>query len=145
MPANLRPDAYTSFGHFTSTSSPVLAWMPSAMATPAATVSNVVARRGSTPARAGARTVETYNPLPGGENHVRPRRPRPDVWAPATTTVPSVAIDAASSFVDPMVEKNSSRAASGARRGRASSIAHAMSSGRGSTYLGFFVSSCLRG
>src|SRR4030095_1983634 len=83
MPASLRPDAQTAFGHFTSPPTPVLAWIPSAMATPAASVSNVVARRGSTHARAGARTVETYNPLPGGENHVRPRRPPPDVWGRA--------------------------------------------------------------
>ena len=84
--------------------------MASASATPAASVSSSVARIGSTRARAGVSTTDTYSPLPGGENQVCPRRPRPAVCSSATTTAPSLspvaAIDAATSLVDPTVSKN---------------------------------------
>ena len=40
-------------------------------------------------ARAGVRTTDTYSPLPGGDSHAWPRRPRPAVCASAITTAPS--------------------------------------------------------
>ena len=56
-------------------------------------------------AAVGRRMMDTYSPAPGGENQLRPFRPRPAVWASATTTVPSAAParakSAAMSFVDP--------------------------------------------
>ena len=64
--------------------------MPSASATPAASVSSVVARTGSR-ARAGVEHDRHIQPCPGGENQVWPRRPRPAVCSSATTTRPSIA------------------------------------------------------
>src|SRR5215472_1468595 len=68
------------------------------MPTPAAIVSSWVARTGSA-LRTGASTTDAYNPLPGGENHARPRSPRPAVCRSATTTEPSGKV-AATSLVD---------------------------------------------
>ena len=49
-------------------------------------------RRASASGAAAAvrQITETYSPAPGGENHCRPKRPRPAVCAHATTVVPSV-------------------------------------------------------
>src|SRR5262249_14168645 len=54
------------------------------------------------------KTTETYKPLPGGENHVWPRRPRPAVCSSATTTAPSGSV-AATSLVDVTVAKRTIR------------------------------------
>src|SRR5580765_4439698 len=69
IPASFRRDTYRSLGHLRSARSPLEASIPSASATPAASVSSSVARLGSDE-RPGARTTDAYNPLPGGENHV---------------------------------------------------------------------------
>src|SRR5262249_38961543 len=102
-PARLPPlNATTSFGHLISTGSAVAVRMPSAAATPPASVIHGATDRRRT-------IVDTYSPAPGGENHTRRRRPRPDVCAPATNVVPSAsprsAAAAARSFVEPVSVK----------------------------------------
>ena len=78
MPASLRRPTYRSFGHFRSGAQAGRRLRPpSASATPAASVSErrrAIRRRR---ARPGARTTDTYRPLPGGENHVRAPAPAP--------------------------------------------------------------------
>src|SRR4029077_8642397 len=127
MPASLRRATCRSLGHFKSTGRPVSVATASASATPAVNVSSIVARAGSTRARAGARTTDTYRPAPGGENQVWPRRPRPAVCSSATTTRPCDASEPArvnaTSFVDPVVGRNTNVDARRPRRARARSIA----------------------
>jgi hypothetical protein len=70
MPPSFRRETWRSFGHFRSMRRPAARSIPSASATPAASVSSVVALAGSRVAAAGASTTDTYSPDPGGENHV---------------------------------------------------------------------------
>ena len=113
---------------------PVTRSTASASATPAASVSNAVARSGVRTARDGARSTDTYSPAPGGENQTRPRRPRPAVCVSAMTTAPSwsplLASAEATSLVDPIVEKNNVGAPRRRRSTRES--ASAKSGGNGS-------------
>ena len=73
-------------------------------------------------ARPGVRTTETYSPLPGGENHVRPRRPRPAVCCVGDDHGAFGRRDprcAATSLVDPVVvEEHECGDPSRPRRGR---------------------------
>src|SRR5580765_2129238 len=103
MPPSFLMPRYRSFGHLRRTRTPTADSMPSASATPAAIVVKDIARGGSIDCD-GARTIETYSPLPGGEYHLCPRRPRPAVCSSANTTAPSES-DAAASFVDSIVGK----------------------------------------
>src|SRR5262249_9759873 len=88
----------------------------------------------STRAPPGARTTETYRPLPGGENQARPRRPRPEVCSSAVTTVPSesgrAASASATSLVEPIVGANRIVDPMRFSRGRTRSSASAKSGGR---------------
>src|SRR4030095_786340 len=102
MPASLREPTYTSFGHLTHVSSPDAASTPSAIATPAAIVSN----RSAGPA--GRSTTETYSPAPGGDDQLRPTRPRPRDWAFAATTKPSRMPASAAPMAMSLVEPTSS-------------------------------------
>src|SRR3954462_787317 len=96
------------------------------MPTRGASVSSSVARGGSTRARAGASTTDTYRPAPGGENHVWPRGPGPAVCSSATMTTPSASSFAlrssATSLVDEIVGTNSKVHASRPRRRRARAV-----------------------
>src|SRR5689334_17811004 len=132
MPASLRRATWRSLGHLRSARRPVAAAIPSAMATPAASVRSSVARGASTRARAGASTTDTYRPARGGENHVWPRRPRPAVCSSATTTDPSASLpsaaavairSSATSLVDEIVGRKSNRDARRPRRGPTRAIA----------------------
>src|SRR3954470_17092684 len=138
MPPSFRRDTCKSFGHFKSMRRPVACSIPSASATPADSVNNIVALAESIEA-AGVSTTDTYRPERGGENQVWPRRPRPCVCSLATTTRPSRGLGAgdweltaraiATSWVEPMVSKNRIVDASRPRRARARSIASTRSRG----------------
>src|SRR5206468_1124202 len=105
MPAILRPCARTSFGHFSPASMPVARRSASATAT-AVAIENVARSVGAT---LGRIRIEASRLIPGASVHVRPRRPRPDDWWSATTTVRSGAPSAASAnavvCVDSTTEK----------------------------------------
>src|SRR5262245_2873841 len=72
------------------------------MATPAAIVSS----RSAGPA--GCSTTETYSPAPGGDDQLRPTRPRPSDWAFAATTNPSGTPASAAAMATSLVEPTSS-------------------------------------
>ena len=92
-----------SFGHLTAVRSPVA----EVIALPTATATAIAIR----PHRSGTtdgrrRMTDMAIDPPGGDCHgALPRRPRPAVWASATTVVPWEApvraISPATSFVDP--------------------------------------------
>ena len=91
----------TSFGHFSSAATPAVPRTASATATPASRV--------TTGGWRPRRTTDRYNPAPGEESHARPRRPRPAVWRPATTVVPSAAPDPASAAAVSLVDASSGK------------------------------------
>ena len=105
MPPSLRPSHTMSFGHLSAGRSPVTASIPSTAASPR--------HIGSCPARwagsAGRRSSDINTLAPGGAHQERSSRPRPAVCSSASTSRPSAAPAAASSwatsFVEPMLGK----------------------------------------
>ncbi len=81
MPASLAPPHSTSFGHLNASrdasagaSRAIASWVASA-----ATKDSCGAWSGG----AGSVRSSVANRLPGSDTQLRPRRPRPPVWAPA--------------------------------------------------------------
>src|SRR5690349_16769845 len=64
--------------------------------------------RSRSAASAGRSTTETYSPAPGGDDQLRPTRPRPVDCVFATTTSPSDAPPAAAAAAISLVEPTSS-------------------------------------
>ena len=85
MPATFRVPKTMSLGHLISGFSPVWRSIPRATATALTTVNCVAAAGGS----CGRSSTENQRPLPDGDIHCRPRRPRPRVCDSAKTTMPS--------------------------------------------------------
>src|SRR6185295_547544 len=100
IPHIFRPDASTSFGHLISAGT----WKPSSSVSPTATAAASVNTVDWAARIAGRTITDRYRPSPGGEDQLRPRRPRPAVCSPANTQVPSGAPDAAISFAASLVE-----------------------------------------
>src|SRR5688500_6469184 len=128
-PIATAPSTMTSLGHLRDTGSPVAARIPSAAATPPASVSS-----GTT--RGSRNTTEMYSPAPGGENHFRPNRPRPSDCAQAMTVAPSgaprSASAAATSFVDVVSKKKYAGSPNGPRRSAVALSAAYISAGSAS-------------
>ena len=70
----------------------------------AISVNKGVARSSGPTTDDGLKITERYKPAPGGEAHVRPRRPRPAVCSSATTHVPSAAPASASRAATSLVD-----------------------------------------
>jgi hypothetical protein len=103
MPPSLRPPATTSFGHFSPAATPAASRTAARAATPAA-MPNWGSAAGAK-AGGGRSRTETASDVRGGVSQGDlPARPRPAVWASATTTVPSGAPAAARSRAASLVE-----------------------------------------
>src|SRR5690606_18977763 len=101
IPAAFRPSTSTSLGHLTPTEAPetkgTTAWTT-------ATDAQATRRGHCSGSRSGRTMREHQMPWPAGDDHARPRRPRPAVCASATTTVPSGAPARASSRARSLVD-----------------------------------------